>query len=77
MSILFWVLVAHTGIWVLGALTANLFSPNLWSETTIRDKFIGYLTAEGQIFKALVTIWAVRKRLWKIWVGRWKEKKMN
>ena len=70
MSILFWILVVHTGIWALGALITNLFSPNLWSETTMRDKFIGYLTAEAQLWRALSTIIKHRKRLLEILVKK-------
>ena len=75
MSILFWILVAHTGIWALGAFIANLFSPNLWSETTMRDKFIGYLTAEGQLWRALSTIIKHRKRLLEIRAKKRKDRK--
>jgi len=66
MSILFWILVIHTGMWAIGALITNLFSPNLWSETTLEDKLIGYMTAEAQLFRALATIIKHRKRLLEI-----------
>lgn len=77
MSILFWILVIHTGIWALGALTANLFSPNLWSETTTEDKVVGYLTAEAQLLRALATIVKHRKRLLKIRTKKRKDRKQT
>ena len=75
MSILFWIFVVHTGIWVLGAFTANLFSPNLWSETTMMDKFIGYLTAEGQLWRAIITIIMHRDKLLEIRAKKRKDRK--
>ena len=67
MPILFWILVTHTIIWAIGSLMANVFSPNLWSETTLEDKFIAYLSAEAQLLRAIVTIVKHRKRFYKIW----------
>jgi len=77
MSILFWILVIHTGIWTLGALITNLFSPNLWSETTLEDKLMGYLTAEKQLWRALTTIIKHRKRLLEIWAKKRKDRKQT
>ena len=77
MSILFWILVGHTCVWALGAWITNLFSPNLWSETTLEDKFIGYLTAEKQLWRALVTIIKHRKRLLEIRAKKRKERKQT
>jgi len=75
MTIWYWALIAHTAIWGLGAILANLFSPKSWSESTMSEKFNGFLTAELQLFKALVTIWVVRHRLFAVWSKKWRERK--
>ena len=75
MTTWYWIFIAHTGIWAVGAVIANLFSPEAWSKSTLEDKFRGYLTAEAQLFRALATIWHVRKRLIGVWVKKWKARR--
>jgi len=77
MKLLYWLLIAHTGIWAMSAIITNLFNSESWTNTTLEDKFKGYLKAELQLFNALVTIWAVRGRLFKIWSKKWRERKQG
>ncbi len=71
MTLLYWIFIAHTGIWAIGALITNLFNPESWEKTTPIDKLTGYLKAEIQLYNALATMWVVRKRLFRVWSKKW------
>ena len=63
MSILFWVLVAHTGIWAVSSSLVIFFSPILWDETSFSDKVVGYFAAEQQLYRGIKALILYRKKL--------------
>jgi len=76
MSILFWILIGHTGIWMLMAIITNLLSPEVWSESTAGEKVVSYLTAELQLLKFISITIKIRKRIFALWVRKWRERKL-
>ena len=68
------ILIIHTGIWALMSIIANLFSPQVWRESTIRDKIVSYITAELQFIKFISTTIKIRKRIFALWARKWRER---
>ena len=75
MSILFWVFVAHTLIWAISAAMTNLFSPDIWDETTLKEKIMWYVFAERQLYRGIYCLIKYRREVWGTFVSNWRKKR--
>jgi len=63
MAIWCWILIGHTICWAISSSLVNFFSPELWDETSLGDKVIGYFVAERQLYRGIKVLILYRKKL--------------